>query len=204
MSTWQLLSHRNFGPINTCGYNSCTTINSSVLLWFPNVTSANIFPSMGITLPIGPNKRFGCGFTGFPTKDSMWRLIKLVPAPVSTMAQQGKYSTSHFTHIPGLRLNFPVATTLGSSVFLASNATRSFFCRILRDPVSALIVCASSGGFVRSDWQGVQLYGKRDLGQNLRSFGFKCSYQRISIANSGRSGFLNSATYLCLLNALDC
>ena len=109
-------------------------------------TSANIFPSMGITLPIGPNKRCGCGFTGFPTRDAMWRLIKLVLAPVSTMAHQGRSSTSHFTHIPGLRLKFPVATTLGTSAFFASNTTGSFLCRILRDPGSPLLIFVSKGG----------------------------------------------------------
>ena len=101
---------------------------------------------MGITLPIGPNKRCGCGLTGFPTRDAMWRLIKLVLAPVSTMAQQGRSSTSHFTHSPGLRLKFPVATTFGSSEFFASNTTGSFLCRILRDPGSALLICVSKGG----------------------------------------------------------
>ena len=101
---------------------------------------------MGITLPIRPNKRCGCGFTGFPTRDAMWRPLKLVLAPVSTMAQQGRSSTSHFTHIPGLRLTFPVATTLGSSVFFASNTTGSFLCRILRDPGCALLIFVSGGG----------------------------------------------------------
>ena len=81
----------------------------------------------------------------------MWRLIKLVLAPVSTMAQQGKSSTSHFNHIPGLRLKFPVATTLGSSVSFATNTTGSFLCRILRDPGSALTVSfGKGGGFVQS------------------------------------------------------
>ena len=130
---------------------SSTTINSSVLLCFPNVTSANIFPSMGITLPVGPNKQFGCGFTGFPTRDPMCRLIKLVLTPVLTMAQQGRSPTSHFTHIPGLPLKFPVATTFSSSVFLASNTTGSFLSRILRDQGSALTVCVSKGGFVQND-----------------------------------------------------
>ena len=101
---------------------------------------------MGITLPIGPNKRCGCGFTGFPTKDAIWRLIKLVLTPVSTMAQQGRFSTSHFTHIPGLCLKFPVATTYGSSELFASNNTGSFLCRILRDPGSTLLICVSRGG----------------------------------------------------------
>ena len=105
---------------------------------------------MGITLPIGPNKRCRCGFTGFPTRDAMWRLIKLVLAPVSTMAQQGRSSTSHFTHIPGLRLKFPVATTLGSAVFFASNTTGSLICRIPRDPASALTVCISEGGWCKA------------------------------------------------------
>ena len=135
-----MLSHRNFNPINSCGYSSSTTRNSTVFLCFPKVTPANIFPSMGITLPIGPNKRCGCGFMGFPTRDAMWRLIKLVLAPVSTMAQQGKSSTSHFTHIPGLRLNFPVAITFGSSELFASNTTGSFLCRIPKDPISAFTV----------------------------------------------------------------
>ena len=81
----------------------------------------------------------------------MWRLIKLVLAPVSTMAQQGTSSISHFTHIPGLRLKLPVATTFDSSVFLASNATGSFLCMILRDPGFALTVCVSKGVFGRND-----------------------------------------------------
>ena len=76
----------------------------------------------------------------------MWRLIKLVLAPVSTIAQQGRSSTSHCTHIPGLRLKFPVATTLGSSKLFASNTTGSFLCRILGDPGSTLTVGVSKGG----------------------------------------------------------
>ena len=84
----------------------------------------------------------------------MLRPIKLVLAPVSTMAQQGRSSTSHFVHIPGLCLKFLVATTLSSSVFFASNTTGSFLCRILRDPVSAFPICVSKGeggGFVQND-----------------------------------------------------
>ena len=164
MSTWHLLSQRNFRPINTCGYNSSTTINSYVLLCFPNVTSANIFPSMGITLPIGPKKRWGCGFTGFPTRDAMCRLFKLVLAPVSTMAQQGRSSTSHFTHIPGFRLKFPVATTFGSSQFLASNTTGSFLCRILKDPGSALLICVSKWRFRAKRLTGGSFLGKTPPG----------------------------------------
>ena len=101
---------------------------------------------MGITLPIGPNKLCGCGFTGLPTRDAIWRLIKLVLAPGSTTVQQGRSSTSYFTHISGLRLKFPVGTTFGSSVFFASKTTGSFLCRILRDPGSALTVCVLRGG----------------------------------------------------------
>ena len=167
MSSWQLLSHRNFSPINTCGYNSYTTKNSCVLLCFPNVTSDIIFPSIGIILPIGPNKRFGCGFTGFLTRDAMWRLIKLVLAPVSIIAQQGWSPLSHFTHNPGLRVKFPVATTLGSSVFFASNTTGSFLCRILKDPGSASKVCVSTGGFVQNHWQGVRFRKNATWAKNL-------------------------------------
>ena len=119
---------------------------SSVLLCFPNVTSAIIFPSMGLTLPIWPNNLCGCGFTGFPTRDAIWRLIKLLLNPVSTMAQLGRSSSSHFTHIPGLRLKLPFATTVGSSVFLASKTTGSLLCRILRHPGLALLICVSKGG----------------------------------------------------------
>ena len=54
---------------------------------------------------------------GFLTRDAMRRLFKLVLAPAFTMAQQDRSSTSHFKPIPGLRLNFLEATTLGSSVF---------------------------------------------------------------------------------------
>ena len=124
---------------------SSTSKNSSVLLGFPKVISAISFPSMGIKIPVELNKRYGCGFTCVPTRDAMCRLIKLVLAPVATMAQQGKSSASHFTHIPGLCLKFPVATTLGSSVLFASNTTGSFLCRILKDPGSALAVCVLKG-----------------------------------------------------------
>ena len=173
MSTCHLLSHSNFRPIITCGYNSSTTINSSVLLCFPNVTSANIFPSMGITLPIGPNKRCGCGFTGFPTRDPKWRLIKMVLAPVSTMAQQGRSSTSHLTHIPELRLKFPVATTFGSSVILASNTTGPFLCRILGDQGSALTGCVSKGGFLAKRLTGSSFLGKTPPGPKSSFISFQ-------------------------------
>ena len=160
---------------------------------------------MGITLPIGPNKRCGCGcgFTGFPTRDAMWWLIKLVLAPVSTMAQQGWSSTSPFTHISGLRLKFPVATTLGSSGLFASNTTGSFLCRILRDPGSPLLIFVSKGGFRAKRLTGGSFLRKTPPGQNLRSFGSKWSYERISIADSGGIDSLSSATYLCSLCALD-
>ena len=88
---------------------------------------------------------------GFPTREAMWRLIKLVLSPVSTTAQQDRSSTSHFTHIPWLRLKVPVATTFGSSELFASNTTGSFFCWTLKDPGSALTVCVSKGGFVQSE-----------------------------------------------------
>ena len=160
---------------------------------------------MGITFPIGPNKRCGCGFTCFPTRDARWRLIKLVLAPVSTMAQQGRFSTLHFTHIPGLRLRFPLATTLGSSVLFDSNTTGSFLCWILRDPCSALEpgLRFGGGGCRAKRLTGGSILVKRHLGQNLFSYRSKWSYQRTSIGNSGRSGFLNSATYLCWSLALD-
>ena len=119
---------------------------------------------MGITWPIGPNKRCGCGFTGFQTRDAMCRLIKLVLAPTSTMAQQGRSSTSHFTHIPGLRLKFPVATTFGSSKLFASNTTGSFLCRILKDPGSALLICVSKGGFRTKRLKGGSFLGKTPPG----------------------------------------
>ena len=94
----------------------------------------------------------------------MWRLIKLVLAPVSTMAQQGRSSTSHFTHIPGLRLKFPVATTLGSSAFFASNTTGSFLCRILRDPGSPLLIFVSKGGFRAKRLRGGSFLGRTPPG----------------------------------------
>ena len=87
----------------------------------------------------------------------MWWLIKLVLAPVSTMAQQGRSSSSHFTHVPMIHSKFPVATTLGSSEVFASNTTSSFLCRVLRDPGS---VGALKGGFRARRLTGCSLLGK--------------------------------------------
>ena len=158
---------------------------------------------MGIAFPIGPKKLCGCRLTRSPTKDAMWWIFKLVLAPLSTMAEQGKSSTSHITNLPVLRLKTPVAKTFDSTVFSASNES-SFLFGILRDPRLELMVSVFlKRGFRAKRLTGVLFWEKRYLGQNICSFGWKWSYQRTSIENSGRSSSLNSATYPCSLHALD-
>ena len=81
----------------------------------------------------------------------MWRLIELPLAPVSTMAQEGRSSTSYFKHVPGFHQKLPIAKTFGSSVVFASELTGSFHNRILRDPDLELIVCVLKEDFVQND-----------------------------------------------------
>ena len=98
-SIWQPISVINSNPINSWGYNWSTTINSSEVACGPILTSARMIPSMGITFPIGPKRLWSYGRIGFPISEARLRLIKLLLAPVSTIAQQGWFSTWAGTHI---------------------------------------------------------------------------------------------------------
>ena len=99
-SIWQPFSVINFNPINSWGYNWSTTINSCEVACRPIFTSARMIPSMGITFPIGPKRLRSYGRIGFPISEARLRLIKLLLAPVSTIAQQGWFSTWTGTYVP--------------------------------------------------------------------------------------------------------
>ena len=135
-SIWQPFSVINFSPINSWGYNWSTTINSSEVACGPIFTSARIIPSKGITFPIGPKRLWSYGRIGFPISEARLRLIKLLLAPVSTIAQQSRFCTWTGTYNPLPLTISPEATASDSlslhllSVHFTSKKSGSFLLKI--------------------------------------------------------------------------
>ena len=78
---------------------SSTTTSSSEARPVPNLTSAFTIQLVGISLAIGPVKRLGLGAIGLPKVLPSSKLIKLLLAPVSLMAQQRKLSICFEQHL---------------------------------------------------------------------------------------------------------
>ena len=106
----------HFSPMRTSGYKPLTTTTSSSATTSLIFTVAFMSPLEDITLPTGAINELLFGTISFPSSVASVQLIKLLLAPVSTMAQQRWSSTSCGTSNLEPLKNFPAAIACGASM----------------------------------------------------------------------------------------